>query len=76
MRPKAASMIKFSYVFVVFNLLVALYYYVHYRMHILNEEVAADDRGHVVMFLAGSMMWVVCVLVWSKTHRDENEDAK
>jgi hypothetical protein len=73
MRPKASSMIKFSYFFIVFNLLIAGFYWLQYHKHIANEELAADDKGHVVMFLAGSMMWVICALIWGRTRRDEDE---
>jgi starvation-inducible outer membrane lipoprotein len=66
-------MIKFAYTFTVINLLIAAYYFWHYKHHLNNPEIADWDRGHIVMFLAGSMLWVVCILVWGRTKRDEEE---
>ena len=58
MKPAASSMIKFSYGALALNLLCAL---VFYLMH---------DIPRTVMFLCGSLLWIVVLLIWFKNEKD------
>jgi hypothetical protein len=64
MRPKATSMIKFGYIFLVINLLLAGVFW------------SKGDRGHTVMFLSGCCIWIFGILTWYKAARQEEEDGK
>ncbi len=62
MRPKASSMITFGYIMMFANMLGAgIFWLLH-------------DRGRVAMFMAGSMLWIIMILIWYKVkERDDNE---
>jgi hypothetical protein len=58
MKMKRKTMMGFGAIMFVFNLLGAGYFY---WLH---------DRGRVLMFLCGSVLWVVMMLIWNKV--DDN----
>jgi hypothetical protein len=31
------------------------------------------DRQHALMFLAGSVIWVIAIFIWIRTKKDEKE---
>jgi hypothetical protein len=33
--------------------------------------VMSDDRDHAAMFLVGSIIWVLAILIWTRTQKDE-----
>jgi hypothetical protein len=59
MRVKADTMIKFGYVMLAFNMFIAGVFWLF------------DDRPHVAMFMGGSMLWIVMILVWYKVKGTE-----
>lgn len=61
MRPKASSMIKFGYTFLVINVVLAA----AYRYF--------GDKAHAAMFLGGACVWVIGILIWDKAAKDEKE---
>lgn len=52
MKPQATSMVKFCYAMLAINMALALGFWV------------AKDREHTVMFMAGSILWIVASLIW------------
>lgn len=64
MRPKASSMVKFGYTFLVINVVLAAIYH-HF-----------DDKAHAAMFLGGACVWVIGILIWDRAAREEKEHGK
>jgi hypothetical protein len=58
-KIKATTALKACYFFIAANALAAACCY-------LNK-----DSAHTIMMLSGSMMWIVCALIWGKTVKDE-----
>jgi len=58
-------MIKFGYVMLAVNLLLALVAW------LMGGE---DAREHTLMFLAGAALWIVGLLVWYKVLGQEQEE--
>lgn len=59
MRPKITSMIKFGYICLALDLVCALGFYL------------AHDRPRTMMFLTGSIIWIIGILIWYKGFADE-----
>ena len=60
-KIKASSMIKFGYIMLALNMTGAGIFWL------------LDDRGRVAMFMAGSMLWIVGLLVWYKALEHEDK---
>jgi hypothetical protein len=61
---KATPVIKAGYVMMALNLLIAGYFW------LFSKE--DDARVHVVMFMAGAMLWILVILVWYKVKETED----
>ncbi len=61
-RIKTSSMIKFGYVMLALNMTGAG---ISWLLH---------DHARVVMFMAGSMLWIIGLLIWYKISEGEQED--
>lgn len=61
-RIKTSSMIKFGYIMLALNMTGAgIFWLLH-------------DHARVVMFMAGSMLWIIGLLIWYKIAEQEHED--
>lgn len=60
-KIKASSMIKFGYIMLALNMTGAGIFWL------------LDDHGRVVMFMAGSMLWIVGLLIWYKALEHEDK---
>lgn len=58
---RAASMIKFGWIMLGVYLIISIFFYL----------TGDKDRG--LMFLAGSGLWCIMLLVWAKVKADEDE---
>lgn len=58
-KIKATTAVKICYFFIAANALTAGCCFVN------------KDNPHTIMMLSGSMMWIVCALIWGKTLKDE-----
>lgn len=71
MRPQASSMIKFGYVMLALNLLLAV------GAYFMNKSVAGNPAYDNIalptpaMFLGGGCIWIVGILIWYKAQKDE-----
>ena len=70
---KSSSMIKFGYVMLSFYMLVALGFCIAEHTT-TNVELKEDHHVHAAMFMGGSALWVVMLLVWYKVAGQEEED--
>jgi hypothetical protein len=52
MKVKATSMIKFGYVMLFINMALAGIFW------------ATGDRPHTAMFMGGSIVWIIGILIW------------
>ena len=59
---RTAAMIKAGYVMLAFYLAIAFVFWL------------VDDRIHTLMFMGGSALWVIGLLVWYKIAEQEQED--
>lgn len=61
---KASSMIKFGYIMLAANMFLAgLFWFLH----------GEDWRWQVRLFMIGSMIWIVGILIWYKVAEGEKE---
>jgi hypothetical protein len=53
-RIKATSMVKFGYIMLALNMVCAggAYYF--------------GDRGRTTMFMLGSCLWIIMILIWGR----------
>lgn len=51
---QANSILKFNYVMIIIYLLLALMFWI------------ANDNDHTLMFMVGSIIWIVSSLVWTR----------
>ncbi len=61
-RTRTSAMIKTGYVMLAFYLAIAFVFWI------------ADDRIHTLMFMGGSALWVIGLLVWYKIAEQEQEE--
>lgn len=73
MRPKASSMIWFGYIMLGLNLLLAVgAYFVNKSM---EGNPAWEENYHPTpaMFLGACCIWIIGILIWYKTEKDEED---
>jgi len=63
MNIKAAPVIKFGYVMLAINMALSSYFWLFG-----HDE---DDRFHTALFMGGSMLWIIMILVWYKVQETE-----
>mgnify|MGYP001198441359 CR=1 FL=1 len=64
MSVKAAPMIKFGYVMLALNMIGAAYCW-------LSKDEDMHDR--TLLFMMGSCLWIVMILIWYKVKGDQDE---
>lgn len=62
-------MIKFGYTFLVIDLLGAAGFWYHY--HRTGDPMS---RMRTAMFLGGCILWTICLLIWTKSANEEQND--
>jgi hypothetical protein len=60
-QPKATNMIKLAWILLSFNLIGAV---VAWTM---------SNKDNTVMFLCGGCLWTICLLIWTRTKKDEQQ---
>lgn len=58
MKIKATSMVKFGLIMMGINMIGALGFWV------------AGDRPRTLMFMVGTILWIIGVLIWSRNVED------
>lgn len=74
-KSRAVGMIKFGYVMLAVYMTIAFVFWV--LEHTSNNlEVREDHHVHALMFMIGSSLWVIMLLVWYKVLGQAHEEEK